>query len=282
MEKLEKLKQRYRFSIVESESHETLKVFNLSRFHISLLIVAVVIVLFFFSYALIAFTPIRSLIPGYPDAYSKQKALENAVKVDSLESAMARWELYSSNIARVLAGEATVTLDSLVDDVPNDYLMQISEEEAARQDSLLRKMIDEENQFNLSQAVGDVDMPIEGRHFYMPVKGAILNTFNATHQAVDIAAPEGSIVFSVMEGSVVYSGWDDAGGYTIVIQHPSDLISIYTGNRNLLKRAGEVVNAGTPIAFVGNKVSLSSESHLHFELWYKGERVDPATYIDFK
>ena len=51
--------------------------------------------------------------------------------------------------------------------------------------------------------------------------------------------------------------------------------------KKLLKKAGDKVTAGTPIALVGNSGSLTTGAHLHFELWYKGETVDPTQYINF-
>ena len=44
---------------------------------------------------------------------------------------------------------------------------------------------------------------------------------------------------------------------------------------------GAKVSAGTPIAIVGSTGRLSTGEHLHFELWYKGEAVNPAKYINF-
>lgn len=280
--KLDDLKKTYRFSLVEDESHETLKVVKFNKLQFILIAIVAVVVFMFLVYAIIAFTPIRRTIPGYPDAYSKQKALENAVKVDSLESAMTRWELYSSNLARVLSGEQTITLDSIAGTVSTNYLHEISQEEAARQDSILRARIDAENEFDISNASKKV-LSIEGKHFYQPVSGKVINKYDKVkHKAVDVAAPAGAMVSAVLDGTVIYAGWNDVGGYSVVIQHESDIISVSTGNRSVLKRVGERVDAGTPVAIVGNTWPLPSEDHLHFELWNKGESVNPEKYIDFK
>ncbi|MBO5195408.1 MAG: M23 family metallopeptidase, partial [Bacteroidales bacterium] len=82
-------------------------------------------------------------------------------------------------------------------------------------------------------------------------------------------------------GTVIFSGWSDEVGYTIQIQHENDIVSIYKHNSKLLKKAGEKVLAGSPIALVGGTGTLSTGEHLHFELWYKGEAVDPTEYISF-
>ena len=84
-----------------------------------------------------------------------------------------------------------------------------------------------------------------------------------------------------MDGTVINDGWSEEDGYTIQIQHDGDIISIYKHNEKLLKKTGDKVTAGSPIALIGNTGSLSTGEHLHFELWYKGEAIDPSRYISF-
>ena len=103
----------------------------------------------------------------------------------------------------------------------------------------------------------------------------------ALHPYIDITAPAGSVVKAVLDGTVINDSWSDDTGYTIQIQHNGDLISIYKHNEKLLKKTGEKVTAGSPIALVGNTGKLTTGEHLHFELWYQGETVDPARYISF-
>ena len=48
-----------------------------------------------------------------------------------------------------------------------------------------------------------------------------------------------------------------------------------------MKKTGDKVTAGTAIAIVGGTGSTADGDHLHFELWHKGEAVDPTKYISF-
>ena len=86
------------------------------------------------------------------------------------------------------------------------------------------------------------------------------------------------MVCSVLDGTVILAAWSDDSGYTIVVQHESGVVSVYKHNQKLLKKAGEHIKAGTPIALVGNTGSLTAGDYLHFELWYNGEAIDPAKY----
>ena len=78
------------------------------------------------------------------------------------------------------------------------------------------------------------------------------------------------------------TGWSDTEGYTLVLQHAGDAITIYSHIEKLLKGSGDKVKAGTPVALVGGSTdNLTAGSHLHFELWYKGDPQDPAKHISF-
>ena len=215
-------------------------------------------------YCLLVFTPLHYSIPGYPNANFRSQAISNAIKIDSLESAMIRWELYAENLNRTLAGEQTLSLDEVIKNshrVP--YLEGKNAQYLKQQDSILRARVKSEEQYGLSSGVKR-DLPIEGVHFFTPLVGVVTNGFDmATHP------------------TVIYSGWSNEYGYTIMLQHSGNIISVYKHNRSLLKKQGDIVTAGTPIAYVGNTGSTSSGDHLHFELWYKGTAVDPTLYISF-
>jgi murein DD-endopeptidase MepM/ murein hydrolase activator NlpD len=49
----------------------------------------------------------------------------------------------------------------------------------------------------------------------------------------------------------------------------------------LLKKVGNFVRVGEPVAIVGSTGELSNGPHLHFELWYRGNAVNPINYIHF-
>ena len=85
----------------------------------------------------------------------------------------------------------------------------------------------------------------------------------------------------MLDGTVISAGWNDDTGYTIQIQHNNNLVSIYKHNSRLLKKTGDRVSAGTPIAVIGDTGNLSYGIHLHFELWHNGETIDPTAYIKF-
>lgn len=277
----EKKNRRFRLTFIDDNTHKLLVTLHFTKTSFFVAVISILVIICASTYTLIAYTPLKTFIPGYPDARAKRAAIQNAITIDSLESVIFRWELYSENLRRVLEGKEVIKIDSLIKaqhqaekEVPD--MAQIS-----KQDSLLREHVKEEEKFGIS-ARGRRNLPIEGMHFFTPLKGVISQGYDPTiHPYIDVTAPEGSVVKATLDGSVIFAGWSDESGYTIQIQHDGDIISTYKHNEKLLKKTGEKVSAGSPIALVGNTGSLSTGAHLHFELWYKGETVDPTKYINF-
>ena len=271
----------FRLSLIDDETHKPILVTRFSRTNFLVAAISAVVIFCLVIYIIIAYTPVRTLIPGYPDARAKRAAIQNAIRVDSLETLVSRWELYSENMRRILDGEEPVRLDSLIMKMAEEGRTGLSEKQIRKQDSILRMNVTQEEQFQLSLAEGR-NLHIEGMHFFCPLKGVISQGYDPSiHPFVDITAPANSMVYATLDGTVISSGWTDDAGYTIQIQHINDIISIYKHNPKLLKKVGDKVTAGEPIAIVGNTGALTTGDHLHFELWYKGEAVDPTKYINF-
>ena len=228
-----------------------------------------------------AFTPLKYTLKGYPNRKTREAAIENQLKIDSLEHQISLWALQVGNIQRLITGREPLDIDSLetAATAEVDDLYKII---YAHQDSLLRNEVNETEQFVLSQQPRRIEQ-IEGLHFFTPVNGIVTEGFNRAinHPYIDIAADENSTVFSVLDETVISAGWNDDTGNTIQIQHDNNLISIYKHNEKLLKGIGDHVTAGTPIAIVGNTGKLSTGYHLHFELWHEGEPIDPSEFIKF-
>ena len=273
--------RQYRLSLVDNDTHETLRAVRFNQAQLIYGIISAALGLFILGFLLFGLTPLRTIIPGYPNAHSRRQAVTNAIKIDSLENAVARWNLYAESLSRVLTGQQTIDFDSLVTNAKLHYLSAKSAEELARRDSLLRETVQKEEQFGVG-AMAERDLPIEGIHFFTPLKGVVSTPFDrVSHPAIDIAAPTGSVVSAVLDGTVIFDGWDAEQGYIILLQHRDNLLSIYTNNQKLLRSSGDAVKAGTPIALVGGTGRQEKTDHLHFELWQNGQSLDPTQFISF-
>ena len=280
MDKADNKARNLRLTLVDAASHERLWSLRFSRTHMLVAGISSVVVVLITVFCLIAYTPVRTFIPGYPDAQTRRQAVQNAQRIDSLQTRILQWELYTENLRRVVAGEDPIRLDTLMLGQEGSRAVSDARYLAIR-DSLLRADVAQEEQFGLSTSRRQ-NLPIEALAFYTPVKGVVSKDFNRSlHPWVDITAPVGSTVMAVLDGTVVHTDWEQDSGYTLVLQHGNDLLSIYKHNQKLLHKTGDAVKAGTPVAMLASSSSLTKGDHLHFELWYKGAAVDPAQYIKF-
>ena len=101
-------------TLTDAKSHEQLWARPFRLRHVVAIGVSALVLVMALVFAIIAFTPVRTFIPGYPDASSKRQARQNAVRIDSLEREILHWELYTENLRRVVAGEEPLKLDSLI------------------------------------------------------------------------------------------------------------------------------------------------------------------------
>lgn len=279
--KIDRLKHKYRFVVLNDDTFEEKLSFRLSRLNVytafgvgSLFLIALVTVL-------IAFTPLREFIPGYTDVTIRKTGIENTIKIDSLENVLRQKEQYLTNINRIIQGEPLIYNDTVVVDSSLNYKNIVNEK--IPEDSLLRVMIETEEKYNLFKSAGRTPSSISSLIFFNPIKGIVTEQFNAKkqHFGVDLVAPKNEVIKATLDGTVIFAEWTSETGYVIQLQHSNNLISIYKHNSVLHKKVGDKVKAGDVIAIVGNTGELSSGPHLHFELWYNGIPLNPQEYMLF-
>jgi septal ring factor EnvC (AmiA/AmiB activator) len=92
-----------------------------------------------------------------------------------------------------------------------------------------------------------------------------------------IRAVTGETVRAVADGLVVYADWLRGFGNLLILDHGGGYMSLYANNEGLLRRVGEKVRAGDPIANVGAS-GESADSGLYFELRRDGKPLDPLKW----
>ena len=280
--KKKKFTKRYRISIVEDTTHEVRFRMKASRLSITLGSIITILLILAILLTIIAYTPLKRLIPGYPSPQTRREAIQNAAKIEKLEKQMIIWSIQMENIQKIYKGEKPINIDSLLRD-STIFQRKSNIGIADKEDSLLREQFLKQEEFDISSIHTAKIEQIEGLLFFPPIKGVTTEPYNPAigHPFIDLAAPNNATVSATLDGTIISAGWHDDTGFTIQIQHSNDLISIYKHNSKLLKKTGDKVDAGTPIALVGDTGQLSTGPHLHFELWHKGEPIDPTVYINF-
>jgi murein DD-endopeptidase MepM/ murein hydrolase activator NlpD len=98
------------------------------------------------------------------------------------------------------------------------------------------------------------------------------------HLAIDIAGPTDAPITAAGNGTVIRTGTDDFLGNFVEIQHGLGYLTVYGHCSRIAVGQGDRVQAGQLIAYMG-KSGQASATHLHFEIWYQGEAIDPRGIV---
>jgi murein DD-endopeptidase MepM/ murein hydrolase activator NlpD len=97
------------------------------------------------------------------------------------------------------------------------------------------------------------------------------------HAGMDFAASIGTSIYATGNGTIISAGWEQGYGNCVQINHGYGYLTLY-GHMSAFKvRAGQTVKRGDVIGLVGS-TGKSTGPHLHYEVHYKGEVMNPQNY----
>ena len=155
----------------------------------------------------------------------------------------------------------------------------------------LQKMIDE---IARRSAIKPRDVPsgrgldaMRGR-LEWPVKGQVIAGFGKTkhrefatevfRNGLDIEAPMGAEIKAVEKGKVVFADRFSGYGKMLIIDHGERYYTVYAHLSEYLKKTGDTVERGEPVAAVGDSDSLAG-AKLYFEMRKDGKSIDPTPWF---
>ncbi len=100
------------------------------------------------------------------------------------------------------------------------------------------------------------------------------------HYGIDVRMEVGDPVYSIFDGVVRVAKRSSDYGYVVVVRHYNGLETLYAHFDQLLAYPGKPVRSGEIIGLSGN-TGRSTGPHLHFEVRFKGEKIDPSKVIYF-
>lgn len=106
-----------------------------------------------------------------------------------------------------------------------------------------------------------------------PILGGYRN-----HSGIDLAAPIGTPVYAPSDGIVRFAQWNGGYGLFVVLDHGGGLMTRYGHLSRVTVVPGQTVRAGELLAYVGSS-GLSTGPHLHYEIWFNGNAIDPGRYL---
>jgi len=98
-----------------------------------------------------------------------------------------------------------------------------------------------------------------------------------------MAAIKGTKVKSVEDGTIIFAGFLPGFGNNIFIVHRNNIKTRYAHLDNIYVKTGNKITKGEIIGTVGDSGYVRKKghdaSHLHFEVYNNGRRVDPISYL---
>ena len=280
--------EKKRIIILDVDNYEEKRSYTTSKFNVFIILSFFTILLGFLTFALISYSSLKNLIPGYPNPTQQQEIKNKSIIIDQklteLLSKTEKEKSYINNVMQILNGSIPInekdTSWKKINPNANSNTNEISSSEKS-----MREKVQNREKFDIDIIPGGAlkSEVLPELLLFPPIKGEITNKMNISsgHFGVDIIAPKNEAVSSILNGTIIYHNWAPTDGHVVHIQHKKNLISIYKHNSEILKEIGDFVESGEPIAIVGNSGEHSTGPHLHFELWHNGYPLDPEIFINF-
>jgi len=163
-------------------------------------------------------------------------------------------------------------LESIIKKVLEDKARSEREERIRKQQQALKT-----KEFNLLK--GQLPWPTEGRVILKFGKqwNSRLKT-TTDNPGIDIKGQPGSPIRSTMSGVVTTITYIRGYGTTIIIDHGGGFYTVYSHVTNIQTQVDSEVRSGDVIAYMGDSGSVNG-SKLHFEVWGKGQKLDPEKWL---
>lgn len=149
------------------------------------------------------------------------------------------------------------------------------EERAKGLQTLVDKLEQEKSVYAYRKSKHEPDM---GK-LVSPVEGKVISLFKEKGQnGIEIKAAMGTEIRSVLPGKVLYADWFKGFGNMVIIDHGDHTFTVSAYCSQLLKKVGDDVSQGEPVALVGSAGSLKGPC-LYFEIRHRGKPQDPMNWI---
>lgn len=279
-------KHRLRVTVFDESSYSEIRVFNGTPRNWAALVAAAVLLVIGLTYLAVAMTPLREwVVPGYVAESTRQDMRETRTMADSLAQMLTRQEMSLLALRHSLAGDTAALAFLQGASTPPRFeavdpdLNNVLTAGAGDGEMALRAQVDLEDRFALQRKSSEGNTSI-GFPF-LPLAGGISSGLDLGigHLGLDLVATEGTAIQAVDDGSVLFSSYTVETGYTLLIQHRGERVSVYKHCASLLKSQGDLVSGGEAVALMGNTGELTTGPHLHFEWWVRGRPLDPTPWL---
>lgn len=267
-------RRRYRLAFENASALSTVWQLRLSRRGAVLAAIGAFALCGLFWFMIFVYTPLRGVLPVGMSYDLREDYDDMSLRLDSIIEAQRITEAYAANIERVLGqiDDADTVIVAVDEEAPKVLPLDSLIEASAAERSFVSRF-EQTERYNLS-----VLAPIvaEGMMFFPPVSGIAADdrVSDAGIPSIAVTAAKATPVSAVYRGTVVNSYYTTGRGLTLVVQHPNDFVSIYSGLAETFATRGDKVNAGSRLGLAdGRKYPMT------FELWHNGSPLPPRDYV---
>lgn len=256
---------------IKANSHE------LSPKKVALIILLYSIIVFFFSYLLLAFTPVGDLLNVSGKTLTSEDMSEVQILNERMVFLAKELEKMKSTNEKlryaIFLGDST-----LIDSLKYTDSLGVKSDDTKKPTSKIKgdilKVI-KQLFFNYGEDQGKDYL------FSRPVNGFISREFDPDkgHNGIDYVVRTGTPVFAASSGYVIFADYTVKDGYMILISSTNEYVTVYKHCSALLKKTRDLVTQGEIIALSGNTGEITTGPHLHFEIWKNGYPINPKKVL---
>lgn len=236
---------------------------------VSTITIAIIALILLLS-ALIIYTPLRNVLPGY-SASLREQLIDESARVDSLQSELALQRRYLDVIKQLTAGDIETDSVQSLDSLQRVEKGQLVAEPNEATETFKAQYEQKERDRML---LYDNVAPRSFRQFQRPVRGVITQSARPDlhHYGVSVRTANNETVMAVARGTLVSVERMADNSFTVTLQHDA-FVAIYRHVERALKTQGTAVEQGEAIGIA------NGEKEVEIELWENGQFVNPEEVI---
>ncbi len=162
-------------------------------------------------------------------------------------------------------------------------------------ESIIKKVLEDKARSEREERIRQQQQALKTKEFNLlkgqlpwPTKGRVISKFGkqwnsrlkttTDNPGIDIKGQPGSPIRSTMSGVVTTITYIRGYGTTVIIDHGGGFYTVYSHVTNIQTQVDSEVRSGDVIAYMGDSGSVNG-SKLHFEVWGKGQKLDPEKWL---
>ena len=162
-------------------------------------------------------------------------------------------------------------------------------------ESIIKKVLEDKARFEREERIRQQQQALKTKEFNLlkgqlpwPTEGRVISKFGkqwnsrlkttTDNPGIDIKGQPGSPIRSTMSGVVTTITYIRGYGTTVIIDHGGGFYTVYSHVTNIQTQVDSEVRSGDVIAYMGDSGSVNG-SKLHFEVWGKGQKLDPEKWL---